>query len=134
MNHTWKEGPLVYFGQVGWDTFSDCTVCGLGRPQGDAYALLERHPEHFSADCAVAQEQLRFFLLGWLRAAASIDKIRYGLGNSIIRAIEEKTATMYNVVQAFKMLEKACPWPEDLEVELQGGRPAPQWPLLDVEL
>ena len=144
MDHMWKEGPLVDCG-VDWDRFPTCTVCGLDRrDDGTAYFCLPfgllRQPnqlpltfsESFSKDCGIAQEQLRYFLLGWLRVKLLLDNKRFGHGQPIVRALTDRTASLPNALRAFETLLTGGT--EDPEVELRGGRPPFTGPLLEVDL
>lgn len=136
MDHDWLEGPEVYCGNVGWSTFEHCQRCGLMRVHGDRYAILSGHSPQFSMDCQVAQEQVKFYLLGllhdprWPHDSKAPRRLRR-YGGVIEKALRDNTATLTNALRAVRILEKGEA--EDIELALQGGPPPPGEPL-DVEL
>lgn len=139
MNHDWLEGPPVDCGPVGWDTFEHCQVCGLMRVLGDPHAILNGHNPHFSSDCQVAQEQVRFYLLGllhssnptWTRDPKAPGRLRR-YGGVIEKALRDNTASLVNALRAIRVLETGGS--EDIELALRGGPPPAPSELLDVDL
>ncbi len=146
-HHVWRREPEDPDPNVWWDPSEVCTFCGLHRGiagPNDEFSLLPYLGSsrscsfvRFSTDCDVAQEQVRFYLLGWLQSAAALQPTRYGNGviGTMRTALIELSEPFPYIVQAFLLLERA---PgvllEDLQWELKGGRPKPTEPPLDVEL
>jgi hypothetical protein len=149
--HTWKEGEPYDVPPVDYGVRDQiCLFCGLHRSVGP-----ENDPNGFASlpyesgtsfsfvrfsflDCDLAQEQLRFYILGRLEAASDIMPTRFGYG--VLRAMREALigqdpAPMVYVVRAFCMLERT-PGVHQLDVlwELQGGRPKAEEPPFDVDL
>jgi len=90
-------------------------------------------------DCDVAQEQVRFYILGRLHGAAAVGT-PHRYGNRVISTMvdalvgEERYPTPY-VVAAFSLLEEhPGVLLDDLQWELKGGRPKSTDPPLDVDL
>ncbi len=131
--HTWKTSEPVDCAQVGWETFDHCEVCGVMRVDGDKYtsqrfetqvklpqytiidplARAERvklvdHWVEFSMDCAVAQEQLLYYILGRVQAFMAVDDTRYRAGSVLLGAIQAqpRTVSVQRIRKAYFMLEE----------------------------
>jgi len=162
--HTWKTGSPVDCAQAGFEAFDHCEVCGVMRVDGDKYTSMRfetqvrdlqdtlihaldaqpRNPRYkrtdhwvsFSTDCAVAQEQVLFYILGHLQALM-VDDIRYFSGGVITAAIEAqpRTASFANIVRAYQLLEVHGRMVSDLKLVLSGQEHASSsGPPLEVEL
>jgi len=147
-DHVWQEGETHDVPPVGTLTDFTCVICGLERSDADRvttpWAMLPyvSGSSHafirFSMDCDLAQEQLRFYILGRLHGAETATPTWFGTG--VVHAMRQALVgdnqlPMVRVVRAFCLLERSPGvHVDDLRWELQGGRPKTDEPALEVDL